>query len=251
MVRPLRAGVPDERTEPARGDSLGAIAERVNKLVDIFDEVDQELRAERAQNLLVRYSGVIVGVALAIVGAAGAWQGWRWYEARQDLAAATSFVSAITAADTSQRLDPAARASLAGAFEALAASAPEGYRTLARLRAAALKAEAGDLHGASALWDQVAGDASVDPLLRDFAVLVEAQHQIDRGDPARLEGRLRPLMEPGNAWRALAQEQLALLDLRQGRTAAAKTALRKLSEDVTTTAGVRSRATALLSRLDE
>ena len=42
------------------------------------------------------------------------------------------------------------------AFAQLAAKAPEGYATLARLREAALKADAGDLAGAAALWDQVA-----------------------------------------------------------------------------------------------
>jgi hypothetical protein len=64
-----------------------------------------------------------------------------------------------------------------------------------------------------------------------------------------LEGRLKALAEPGNAWRPLAQEQLALLDLRQGRTAAAKTTLSKLAQDVTAPNGVRERAAALLARL--
>ena len=42
-----------------------------------------------------------------------------------------------------------------------------GYRALARLREAALRAESGDLDGASTLWDQVAADTSADSLLRD------------------------------------------------------------------------------------
>jgi len=218
-------------------------------LVDIFDEVDEELRAEKAQKLLKRYAGVIAAAALAVIGAAGGWQGWQWYQAKQDAAAATAFVSAASTADASDTLDPAARVALGSAFDALAADAPDGYRILARLRSAALKADAGDVNGAAALWDQVAGDASADPLLRDLATLMWAQRQIDQGDPARLEARLKPLTEPGNAWRALAREQLALLEMRQGHTDAAKDAFRKLSQDVTAPAGVRSRATALLSRI--
>ena len=42
-------------------------------MVDIFDEVDEELRAERAQQLLKKYGGVIVAAAVAIVGAAAGW----------------------------------------------------------------------------------------------------------------------------------------------------------------------------------
>ena len=218
-------------------------------MVDIFDEVDEELRAESAQRLLKRYAGVIVAGALVVVGAVAGWQGWQYWQAKQDAVAASAFVAAATVADSTPAPDAATRGNLIKTFDALASGAPEGYRTLARLRAAALKADAGDIAGAAALWDQVAGDAAVDPLLRDLAILMSAQRQIDRGDPARLEARLKPLTEPGNAWRTLAQEQLALLDMRQGHADAARTAFRKLSQDVTAPAGVRSRATALLSRL--
>jgi hypothetical protein len=85
-------------------------------LVDIFDEVDEELRAESAQKLVKRYSGLIAAAAFAVLGAAGGWQGWQWWQARQDAAAATAFVSAASAADGSDTLDPAARLALGSAF---------------------------------------------------------------------------------------------------------------------------------------
>ncbi len=218
-------------------------------MVDIFDEVDEELRAEKAEQLLKRYSGVIVAAAVSVLGVVGGWQGWQWWQARQDAAAAAAYVTATSAADATTGVDPAARAALGNAFDALALGAPDGYRTLAELRSAALKADAGDLAGAAALWDRIAADGSVDPLLRDLATLLWAQRQLDQGDPARLEARLKPLTDPGNAWRALAQEQLALLAFRQGHTDQAKAAFTKLSQDVTAPAGVRSRAAALLSRI--
>jgi hypothetical protein len=220
-------------------------------VVDIFDEVDEELRAERAQKLLQRYAGVIIGAALLVVGAAAGWQAWRWYEARQDQAAAVEFLTAMTLADTTTAgtLAPANRSAAIAAFDRIANTAPEGYRTLARLREAALKADGGDLQGASQAWDQVAGDPSADPLLRDLANLTWAERQIDTADPRLLEARLKALVGPDNAWRSLAQEQLALLDIRQGHQDAAKTALRSLAEDTAAPKGVRGRAAALLNRL--
>jgi len=217
-------------------------------LVDIFDEVDEELRAEKAEQLLKRYSGLLVGAALVVLAGVGGWQGWQWWKARQDAAAAGAFVAAISTADASAGADPALRGTLGAAFDALAVGAPDGYRTLARLRAAALKAQAGDLNGAAVLWDQMAADGATDPLLRDLATLMWAQWQLDQGDPARLEARLKPLTDPTNAWRALAQEQLALLELRQGRNDQAKAIFSKLSQDLAAPVGVRSRAAALLSR---
>ena len=79
-------------------------------MVDIFDEVDEELRAERAQALLKRYGGVIVAAVLLIVAAAAGWQGWRWYQARQDQAAAAEYLTAMTLAEpTAAGSSPASR----------------------------------------------------------------------------------------------------------------------------------------------
>ena len=100
-----------------------------------------------------------------------------------------------------------------------------------------------------ALWDQVAGDTAAYPLLRDLANLHWAESGIDAGDPAAVAARLKPLVQPDNAWHALAQEAQALLDLRQGNTSAARTALQALARDVATPDGVRGRANGLLTRL--
>jgi hypothetical protein len=219
-------------------------------VVDIFDEVDEELRAERAQRLLKRYAGVIIACALLIVGVAAGWQAWRWYQTRQDQAAAAEYLTAMNLAEDPAGVSDAARNGAAIAvLDKLESSAPEGYRTLARLRAAAAKAALGDVPGALALWDQVAADTSADPLLRDLASLMWAEHQIDSGDPSLLQARLTELAKPGNAWHALAEEQLALVSMRLGKPDEAKAILRRLAQDTTAPNGVRGRANTLLSRL--
>jgi hypothetical protein len=134
-------------------------------------------------------------------------------------------------------------------LDQLAASGPAGYRTLARLRAAGLKADAGDMSGAIALWNEVAADGSADSLLRDLASLTAATRQIDRGDPAQLQARLEPLAVFGNPWSALAREQLAILDLRLDKVDEAKTKLKALSTDFLAPSGLRARAAAVLAGL--
>lgn len=219
-------------------------------MVDIFDEVDEELRAERAQKLLKQYGGYIVAAALLVVGAAAGWQAWRWHEARVDAAAANQYLAAMNLADaTIAGSGTANRTAAIGAFDTVVADAPDGYRAIARLRAAALQADAGDLPDALRLWDQVAADTSLDPLLRDLASLMWAERQIDTGDPALLEARLKALATPENPWHTLAQEQLALLDMRLGKTDAAKTTLRRLAQDTTAPDNLRARVGTLLNRL--
>ncbi len=213
---------------------------------DIFDEVEEDLRADRAQAWLKRYGGMLVGAAVLVVVAAGAWRAWEWREQKRINAVADKFMAAVQTADA---LKGPARAAAADQFAAIAATAPDGYRTLARLREAGLRAQTGDLAGASALWDKVAGDDAADPLLRDAASLQWAMHHVDQGDPAQVAARLSKLTPADNPFHPLANETLAMLDLRQGKTAAARAALTALAQDLTAPAGVRQRAQGLLARI--
>jgi hypothetical protein len=219
-------------------------------VVDFFDEVEEELREERLNELFKKYAGVLIAAALVVVGAVAGWKAWGWYQDRRDTEAATSYLAAATRSQAAG-VAGSNRAATIAAFESVAAGAPDGYRVLARLRDAAMRAETGDLDGASALWDQISADTSADPLLRELANLTWCIWHADRGDPALLEGRLKPLATPGSYWRALAAEQLALLDLRQGNRDVARTELRKLADDATAPTGVRGRAGALLDRLGQ
>ncbi len=215
------------------------------RVVDIFDEVEEDLRAERAEKLLKKYAWLVIALAVAIVIAAAGWQLWTRWQNRQDEAAAVRYVAAQNAIEQPGATKTDQRA----AFDQLAATAPEGYKTLARLRAAGLKADAGDLQGALALWNEVAADPNADRLLRDLASLQATQRELDHGDPAQLEARLKPLADPANPWSTLAQEQLAMLDLRQGKLDDARKKLRMLSVDIDAPSGLRARASALLAGL--
>jgi hypothetical protein len=213
---------------------------------DIFDEVSEDLRAERTQKLLKQYGGLLVAAALAVLSGVGAWKGWQWYKAQQRAEVAGMFLAALRVAD---RPDGAERAAALPKLAEVAARGEAGYRTLARLRAAGLKADAGDLPGALALWDEVAADRAADPVLRDVATLMWVMRQIDTGDPAVLEARLGPIAAANSPLRAMAAEAQALLALRQGRTEAAREALTRLSKDVTVPDGVRGRANGILAQI--
>jgi len=212
---------------------------------DILDEAEEEYRAERAQALLARYGWVLGLVALAVVGGLGGREGWRWYQQKQANAAAEGYLAAGAAA-TQQNADLVA---VAGRYEALAAAAPDGYRLLARLRGAALLAEAGKREAALAEWDGIAHDARIDPLYRDLATLYWALHGLDEGpgaiDPATLESRLAPLAT--GPWKASVTELRALVALRRGDAAAARGLLVPLLADPAAPAPMRERVQRLLA----
>ena len=223
-------------------------------MADIFDEVNEDLRAERAKQFALRYGWLLALVALLLVAGVGGWQGWHWYQGRQVNDVAAAYLRAMRDAGGPAPTDgqpTPARAAAMAEFDRLASTAPEGYRSLARLRSAALHASSGDLPGALAAWDKLAADTAAEPLLRDLANLMWVQHQVDAGDPAAVEGRLQPLIAPGNPWRPFALENQAWLAIRTGRTDQARDTLRQLAADPTAPDGVRGRVSGLLARLGE
>lgn len=216
---------------------------------DIFDEVNQDLRAERMRRLLLRYGWLLVVAVVLIIGGTGFWQYWRYHQAQSRAAVAASFMTAMSQANSPLDAKNPAQAEATQTFAAMAANGPSGYRSLARLQEAALKARAGDLPAALALWNQLSADENADPQFRRLADLLWVQHQVDTGDPATVEGKLAPLIAPGNPWRPLALECQAWLKLRTGDKAGAITILRELVALPAAPSGVRARANGLLVRL--
>lgn len=212
---------------------------------DIFDEVEEDLRADRARRLAQRWGGVALGVALLALAGAGGWQYWRHQGTQKAEAAAASYVALHRGAER----PGADLAATADGFAAIGRDAPEGYRVLARLRAAALKAETGNAAAAQALWAEVANDSAADALYRDLATLLSVSHALDSGDPAALAARIAPLTAAGNPWRGSAQEIAALIALKRGATAEARRMFEALAADGGSPPGVRERAQRLAAGL--
>jgi hypothetical protein len=213
-------------------------------VADIFDEVQEDLRAERAKRLLNRYGGLLTGAALLAVLAVAGVQGWRWWQDRAALAAAEGYLAAARAA-SEPGTDAAAAA---GRFAAVAADAPSGYRVLARLRAAALRAEAGERDAALAEWDAITRDGGVEAAYRDLAAVLWGMHALEKDDTAAaVEARMAPLAEGNGPYRASAAEVRALAALKRGERDVARRGFQALANDGGAPPGVRERAGRVLS----
>ena len=216
-------------------------------VTDIFDEINDDLRAERLRGFALRYGWIAAVLLVLVLGAVGGVELWRWWQGRLAAESALSFTRALHDAGTA---GAPASPMAAPELENIVATAPDGYRTVARFRLAALRANAGDIKGALALWDEVAGDTAVDPDLRGLANLLWVQRQLDSGDPATLSARLDPLADPNSTWHALAQEAQAELAIRQDDRARAVPILTRLAADPLAPDNVRGRARLMLSVLD-
>ncbi|MBV9748403.1 MAG: tetratricopeptide repeat protein, partial [Acetobacteraceae bacterium] len=91
-------------------------------MADIFDEIGEDLRAERAQKLFARYSWVLVVLAIVAVAGAGGWQWWRGHRQHQAQIAAAAFLLASREASgpAPGNAETASRKEAEAAFERLA-----------------------------------------------------------------------------------------------------------------------------------
>ncbi len=220
-------------------------------MVDIFDEVSDDLRTERAIKLARRYGGLLLLVLVLVLLGVGAQQAWTWYQTQQNNKAATAYLALITPIDAANgNLSKAQNLADAQALTNFAGAAPEGYRTLANLRAAGLYAAAGQNAQADGIWNNVADDTSADPLLRDLANLLWAQHALGNAPDADVLARLKPLTAESNPYHGLAQETQALVYLHEGNNDLAKALLSQIASDPAAPDGVRNRADGLLAKLN-
>jgi hypothetical protein len=170
---------------------------------DIFHEVDEEVRRDKAAEFWKKHQNLILAGAALIVLAAAEFRYWQYERERNQQAAGDQFQQALAALEGG-KLDEAK-----AGFDKIAAEGPSGYRALAQMAAAGAKAQ-GDPQGAAAAFDAVSGDAAIDPLFRDAARLRAGLLRVDiPGEEQKGEAALTALSGGDGPFRRLAQLDLA------------------------------------------
>ncbi len=214
-------------------------------LADLFQEIEEDLRRDRAAQLWKRYGRYVVAVLVFVIAATASYVGWKEYRHRQQIAYGDRFASALALIQDKKE------AEALSVLGSLAQDAGTGYGTLARFRAATVKLHQGDRAGAVAIYDAIAKDSSVDPLYAQLASLYYALDTLETGNPDDLAKRLEPLTAATAPWRYSARELTALLALRKGDAAKAREDFTKLADDPKTPGGIRARAAEMLRALKQ
>jgi hypothetical protein len=207
---------------------------------DIFQEVDEEVRREKLQQLWERHSNLIVAAALAVVLAVGAWRGYDWWENKKAAESGEAFEAALSLAEGGKQEE--ARA----AFAKLTQDGSSGYRILARFREAAELVKT-DPAAAAAAYNMLANDSGLGRTLQDLAAIRGGLIVVDLAPLAELTAKLEPLTAADRPFRHTARELLALAAWRSGDKAAAKRWFDLIATDSETPAGTRQRMEVLMT----
>jgi hypothetical protein len=205
---------------------------------DIFREVEEDVRRERFEKLWKAYGGYAIVAGVLLFAGIGGWQLWQRHEIEERQKISDAFIAA-------QRISNPQTA--ASSFADLARTAPNGYSLVARLSQAGAMFASGQRAGAIDLYKQIAKDDSGP--IGSVARLRVAWALSETASRSELAELLKPLNQPGGAWRQNAREVLAYADYRAMDTKAALTKYSELALDPESPDGLRNRANAMATFL--
>jgi len=212
-------------------------------LVDLFDEVEEQLRSDRYVSLLRRLAPWVTGVLVAVLlGYFGFW-GYKAWQDRNLATAAAAYQKGVASLSTGD---------VAGAqasFTAAEKAGAPGYKTLALMQQAALALADNKTADAAKLYDQAAA-AAPNQLFGDLARLRAAQALLDTAPYAQLQTRLTPLTDAKRPFSLYAKEALAMAELMAGKTADARRDFSVLSLSLGAPDDMRQRAQLAVAAID-
>lgn len=152
-------------------------------MTDIFNEVEESLREERAKSLWSRVWPWLLGVFVLAVAAVGGWEFWKWRQAETAAKASEQYLTALDHASKGET--DAALAEI----DKLVKAGPEGYRALALNVKSALLLDKNDVEGARKALEEAAQTGD-DAELRAIASLRAAYLAADSENFDQLKMRL-------------------------------------------------------------
>ena len=212
-------------------------------MADIFNEIEEEIRHDRAKVVWQKYGKYVIGLAIVIVLVTVGQTGWKEYTNSVRIDRSDRFAAAMTAAKENNLT------AAAGLFSELGEDGGAGYGALARLQSAALQVETGDKEGAMLAYEGLSNDTDIDPLYRDLATILSVMHQMDTGDASQLLEKLGPQLAEDAPWRFTARELAAALSVSLGELEKAKEYLAAITDDLAAPQGARARATERLKAM--
>ena len=206
-------------------------------------EVNEELRSDQFRNAWTRYGKIAIGVAIVIVLATAGYRGYEYWRTHNASQSGDRFLAALKLASENKHDEALA------AFQALEQDGSGDYPVLARLRAAAVLAEKGDVPAAVEAFKAVAAEGSAPEAMRDVARLRAAWLLIDTGTYEQVSAEAEVLTGGSHALRNSAREALGLAAYKADDMARAKEWFQAIADDATAPRNVASRAQIMLDNI--
>lgn len=190
-----------------------------------FREVSEDLRAERFKTLWSRFGLYIVALVVLLILGTAAKVGYDYWSAGQAAQSGDAYLAALKLADANKTDEAIA------ALEEIQKNGHGDYPTLARMRAAAILADKGDVKAAIDAYSKIGANESEPPAIRDAARVRAAYLLVDHGTYEQVAAQVEPLSDADNPFRHSAREALGLAAWKAGDIETAKKWFELISGD--------------------
>jgi hypothetical protein len=215
-------------------------------VVDIFEEVESDLRTERYKQLGKRLLPWVIGGLIAGVLLVAGIIGYQKYRENITYKASDAYAAGMRALEAGDG-EAAFRQ-----FGQVPVSA-KAYRALALMQQGGVRIVEGKSKEAAALFDQAADTApkgKVGEVIADAARLKSAFALMDQSPYPEIEARLKPLTEENRPYRAEARETLALAKVQAGKLKEARQDFIVISLMTDAPEGLKNRARTVAQMID-
>lgn len=201
---------------------------------DVFDEINEELKRDRARALWDKYGRYVILIVVLIVAVVAGRQGWISWQENRSQSAAEAFSAAATATDP-----VAALANL---------DVPSGYRQQADFARAAALLGQGNGQEAAVIYRQIASDSQQGEIYENLALYLAVSAEMASADAAKLadlQSQIAGLADTAGPLQGLSLELSAALHIMAGDKSSALEVLDRLLTLDDITASLRQRANLL------
>lgn len=199
-------------------------------------EVNEEVRQDRYKALWWQYGLYIIGAVVLVILATAGYVAYEYWSTSRANSSGDAFARALELSDEGNTTEALS------VLEELEDTGYGSYPVLARLRAASIQADGGNVDEAIANLDEVINDDSAPDVVREVARLRAGLLLVDHGSYADVAARVEPLTAEGNPMRHTAREALALAAWKEGERENALTLFGEIADDPEAPADVQQRA---------
>lgn len=212
-------------------------------MVDVFEQVEEELRSDRYKRFARTWLPVIGGVLVVALIAALSWWGWQSWQTSQADKASAAYDRGMEALQANNPTGADA------AFAEAAKSGNGAYKALALMQQAGIAVTANKTQDAVKLFDDAA-KAAGDPIIADAAAIKAVFLLMDTAPLEEIQKRLEPLAKDKRPLHAFAQEAQAMALLQHGKNADARQIFVQLQLGQDVPDSIRQRAQVAVGAID-
>ena len=212
-------------------------------MADLFQEIDDELRQDKASRLWKLYGKYVIAAAIIIVTSVGGYKFWQQKQLDDGEKASIAYEAALARS---------ASGDFKGAIDQLnekELGITPGYAALYQMQKANLAMKIKDFEAALITYKDIAENDDYPQSIKEWASFRHAAVRVEKQIDSNASADLDTLIATDSPWRFLAKETKAIKEIEIGNNSEAKAIFSELADDENAPERLRVRAAEFLQTL--